>query len=370
MLRTHHLLKGITEEHQVELLCFSDAPPGNLPYRNTKVHYVSAPSFTKVHRAAALVQIMPIYPLANHSPSMSKLAQQICRSERPEVCHIDTLGMSSYVGQMRMPVVVDVMDCISLNFERLASIQTNPLRRILYRFEGAKIKRFERSVAEKAAALICCTQGDADCLKEVTGRNVLTIPNGVAAPESIEREIPRNPLILFVGLLDYSANRDALNFFGNHIWPLVLRSSPHAVFEIVGKGKHITFRDMTNVHYRGYVEDLGSAYKRASLVVAPLRSGTGVKNKVIEAMAHGVPVVATSLAAEGIGGDDGTHYLVAETAEEFAAGTLKLLSDPDLSRDVGLAARSHVCKNFDWNSSVAQLLDVYAGTRSMNSAKL
>src|SRR5262249_4091706 len=123
------------------------------------------------------------------------------------------LGMASYIRQLSIPAVVDVMDCISLNYQRLASIQSNSFRRGLYSFEALKVERFERSVSAAAAAVITCTDSDATRLKEITGRTIRTIPNGVSVPTQQCRKPSDQPVILFVGFLDYSANRDAITFF-------------------------------------------------------------------------------------------------------------------------------------------------------------
>jgi glycosyltransferase involved in cell wall biosynthesis len=358
MLRTHHLIRGVAERHRVEIVCFSNEEPV-VPYANATVKRVAPQSFTSGHRAIALLQPMPVYPLANHTRSMSDLIQTICRRERPDICHVDTLGMAGYVHELSIPVVVDLMDCVSLHYERLARIQTNPLRRALYSFERLKIVRFERKVAKSASALICCTKEDADCVKAITHRDVLTIGNGVVIPEAIPAKSPAPPVIVFLGFLEYPPNRDAVQFFGDEIWPRVLEIFPGARFEIVGKGPTVALRSMKNIRFRGYVEDLASAYGEASVMVAPIRAGSGIKNKVLEAMAYGVPVVATTLGVEGVGGTDGQHYLVADTPESFIASIQRLLSAPALSLQIGQAGREFVRRKFDWTRAVSQLLATY-----------
>src|SRR5262249_35820500 len=152
---------------------------------------------------------------------------------------------------------------------------------------------------------------DADAMKAITGKDVLIIGNGVDAPEVLHNKPPAHPVIVFLGFLEYPPNRDAIQFFGDEVWPRLLEPFPEARFEIFGKGPPVALRSMKNVNFRGYIDDLALAYNTASVFVAPIRAGGGIKNKVLEAMAHGVPVVATSLAVDGIGGTDGEHYLIA-----------------------------------------------------------
>src|SRR6185369_10614240 len=311
----------------------------NVPYANTTVHRVAHPSFTKMDRAIALLKPTPVYPLGNRSTAMSQLIRDICRSKHPDVCHIDTLGMADYARELDIPVVIDLMDCVSLHYERLARIQTSPLRRALYTFEKAKITRFEREVGGIAAALICCVKQDADAMKAITGKDVLIIGNGVDAPAALHATPPKHPVIVFLGFLEYPPNRDAIQFFGDEVWPHILKRFPSARFEIFGKGPTVALQSAKNVEFKGYVDDLALAYNTASVFVAPIRAGGGIKNKVLEAMAYGVPVVATSLAVDGIGGMDGEHYLIANDAQTFLKQTEMLLTSPGLSERVGGAGR-------------------------------
>jgi glycosyltransferase involved in cell wall biosynthesis len=367
MLRTHHFLSGITQKHAVELVCFAQSSPDEIPYPNLQIHTIPPRSFNTWDRGLSLFRKTPNYPLANESQSMARLLQQVCDASHPDICHVDTLGMASYIRQLSIPAIVDVMDCISLNYQRLAAVQSSSFRRGLYSFEALKVEQFERSVATEAAAVITCTEADAARLKEITGKTILTISNGVCVPAQRQRRPSAPPIIVFVGFLDYSANRDAITFFGNQVLPQIRRTVPDVVFEIIGKGQPVEFADMSNVVYRGYVPDLDSVYERATIVVAPLRSGSGVKNKVLEAMAHAVPLVGTAVATEGINGIPGRHYMVAQTAEEFAAGTVKLLSQPDLAQQIGAEAQIYVREQFSWPHAINKLLNLYddvSGKRS------
>jgi glycosyltransferase involved in cell wall biosynthesis len=358
MLRTHHLVRGVAEHHQFEIACFETEQP-RVPYANTTVHRVPHPSFTKIDRAMALLRPMPVYPLGNQSTAMSQLIREICRTKHPDVCHIDTLGMAGYAYELDIPAVIDLMDCVSLHYERLAKIQKSLLRRALYTFEGGKIRRFERKVAEIASALICCVKQDADAMKAITGKDVLIIGNGVDAPKVVHRLPSKHPVIVFLGFLEYPPNRDAIQFFGNEVWPDVLERFPDARFQIFGKGPHVALRNTKSVEFKGYVDDLALAYNTASIFVAPIRAGGGIKNKVLEAMAYGVPVVATSLAVDGIGGRDGEHYLLANDAQAFLQQMEKLLTSPGLLQQIGTAGRQLVQSQFDWARASKELLTVY-----------
>src|SRR5262249_55613610 len=259
----------------------------------------------------------------------------VCRVKQPDLCHVDTLGMAAYVGALNIPTLVDLMDCVSLHYKRLARIQKNPLRRALYTMEQRKIVYFERKIANQAAAVVCCTKEDADCVRAITGKDVVVIRNGVEAPKVLPPKSVPHPVIVFLGFLEYPPNRDAVEFFGDRIWPAVLNTFPRARFDVIGKGRPVVLKNMDHVDFRGYVDDLASVYKGAAVFVAPIRAGSGIKNKILEAMAHGVPVVATSLAVEGIGAHGSQHYLIADTPEAFAAQLQKVLSSPELAQCIG-----------------------------------
>ncbi len=359
MLRTHHLLKGISKHHQVDLICFADRNVENTEYPDLKVHTVRPRLFTRFDRLCGVFDPTPIYPLANINAEFADKLRELDAQGRVDLVHIDTLGMGYYAGLINAPCVIDVMDCISVNYRRLASIQSNWIKSISYGLEAIKTEQFERSVALKTQFMITCTMEDAKRLDEITGVSARIVENGIDAPVAFQKKGSPDHSLVFVGFLDYSANRDAVTFFASQVLPLVLREFPDSVFHVIGKGSPPVVDNAHAVRFRGYVDDLAGVYANASVVVAPLRSGSGIKNKVLEAMAYARPVAATPVAVEGIGATAGIHYLVENTPDGLAAGIIRLFKDASLLDTMGGSGQQYVRNKFSWNTATEKLLAIY-----------
>jgi glycosyltransferase involved in cell wall biosynthesis len=158
--------------------------------------------------------------------------------------------------------------------------------------------------------------------------------------------------------MDYPPNVDAVCWFGEEVWPLIIKDVPDAVFEIVGRNPIRAVRALESiegVHVIGEVEDVYSFVQRFRVSVSPIRIARGLQNKVLEAMAAAKPVVLTSAAACGIHADDGTHYLLADEPRGFADRVVLFLNYEGRCSQVGQAARAYVAEHHCWDREMGKL---------------
>jgi glycosyltransferase involved in cell wall biosynthesis len=179
--------------------------------------------------------------------------------------------------------------------------------------------------------------------------------------------------IVFVGSFQHDPNLDAVRWLVTEIFPLVLRERPDARLVVVGRNPpaDLVATSPQSVRFLGWVDDLAAVHARTAVSVAPLRYGAGVKGKVGDAWAHGLAVVMTRLAAEGMHVEDGVHALVADDSAGFAEAIVAILRDDDLRRRLGDAARRHVEERFGTarvRESLAEVLQA-AGARQPRRAR-
>jgi glycosyltransferase involved in cell wall biosynthesis len=177
-------------------------------------------------------------------------------------------------------------------------------------------------------------------------------------PSSRRTAKSADPKIIFVGTMNYHPNVDAVRYFVEQIFPLVRLKFPRAVFEIVGRDppKAITrLKRLDGVTVIGEVPDIRAFLIRADVSVAPMRIARGVQNKVLEAMAMGVPVVGTPAAIQGIEVHDGQEVLVGNDPEEFARQVIRLLSDAELRKTITKRAWMKMKQLYNWESVGARL---------------
>jgi glycosyltransferase involved in cell wall biosynthesis len=198
-------------------------------------------------------------------------------------------------------------------------------------------------------------------LSRCPGANIHVIPNGVDttfySPTTISEARRRagktdvKPTILFVGSMDYHANIDAVIQFSRTAWLEIAQNHPDLNFTIVGRDPtpEVLALASDRIHVTGTVDDVRPFYASAIAVVVPLRSGSGTRIKILEAMAAGVPVVSTKLGAEGIDIEDGLHFLQADTGSDIAAAVHLMASSEETRSRLSQAARELVCRTYDWS---------------------
>jgi glycosyltransferase involved in cell wall biosynthesis len=239
--------------------------------------------------------------------------------------HLATLAF----GLRGVPWMVDFDNLEGVIWERYAALRPAPLRPI-FRWAGAQIARYQSRVARAAVLTTCVSTLDAERLRRsAPGARVAVVPNAVAVPLSLPA-YDANGGFLFVGALDWMANVDGLHWFLQTAWPQLQARFPDRAFEIVGRPprRPLVFLNQPQVQVRGLLPDVEPSYARAAVAVVPLRIGGGTRIKILEAFAHGVPVVTTAVGAEGLDVVSGEHLLVADSAEGMAAAIQRLVTVP------------------------------------------
>jgi glycosyltransferase involved in cell wall biosynthesis len=237
------------------------------------------------------------------------------------------------------PLFVSVLvmhDVRARLYARAAATADSPLARRALAREAARYERFERSYCGRYDLVVTVSEDDARWVREhYSPRRLLTLPLPVDAayfaPADSRGEVPGR--IVFTGLMNHPPNADAAVFFARNVLPRVRTEIPEATFDVVGRRPTPDVQalaDLAGVRVTGEVADVRPFLASASAVVAPLRFGSGARQKILEAWGMDKAVVATSVGAEGLGARDGEHLIIGDGAAGLAAGVLGVLRDPGL----------------------------------------
>lgn len=242
---------------------------------------------------------------------------------------------------------------------RFAANCENTFKRVYASVTARKLGRYERHAAQGFDAVFVCSAEDRALLERNGTRvPVHVVPNGVdcALHERNGQDRERASLV-FVGSMDYHANISGVEYFHAQVLPLLRERHPDLVVYVVGKNPPARIRAMADTGFvvTGAVDDVRPYLHRAAVSIVPLLVGGGTRLKILEAMAAGVPVVSTSLGAEGIGAVHGRDILIGDTARSFADAVSLLLDDPAEGERLALSGREFVRQRFDW-SVVGQTL--------------
>jgi glycosyltransferase involved in cell wall biosynthesis len=231
--------------------------------------------------------------------------------------------------------------------------------RLLKAYEGRLVREFD--------AVLAVIHNDGAALREAAGEpvDIAVIPITVDTAEVTP--VARHPdadHILHIGTMYWPPNIDAVKWFVDGVYPLIRQQRPDVEFDVVGArppAELLALNDAgLGINVTGYVEDPTPYQQRAAVMVVPLLAGGGMRVKILNAMAEGIPIVSTTLGHEGIAVTPDRDILVGDTPEAFAAEVLRVLDDPDLGRQLAANGRKLMQETYDYRNACRPLDDVYA----------
>ncbi|MGA3115083.1 MAG: TIGR03087 family PEP-CTERM/XrtA system glycosyltransferase [Syntrophobacteraceae bacterium] len=305
----------------------------------------------------------------------SPMAEYIFRSE------LFDSGNGSRSKNKTPRLIMDFCDVDSDKWAQYARRSSFP-KSIVYSLENLRLAGYERIIADRFDHSVFVSEKEAELFKSKNPliNNISVIPNGVDseyfnprlshpfANESVtaSNSVGKNgcrPTLVFTGAMDYYANEDGIIWFCKQILPRIKTEIPEIKLFIVGRNpskKVMALDDAHSIRVTGCVEDIRPYYSEADVCVIPLRISRGIQNKLLEAMAMGKAVVATSNAAHGMDAIPEEHFLLSDRAEQFAEAIVTLIGDEDHRRRLGTRARDYVNANYRWSAKM-RLLDNLIG---------
>jgi polysaccharide biosynthesis protein PslH len=362
-VRLYNQIIRLADRHPITLLMFAGSADVDPDIVAACRKVVAIPRSSREAAAAALLHA-PHLPLSVglyvDRQMETALSAEVKRGDH-DLVQLQLVRMAPYLRTAAaLPVVMDLMDAAELNMRERARAAAPGVRQLL-EVEARRLGAYERAAVGRANLSLFISQRDLAYLGSPPTAYVL--PNGIE-PRSIAGIPPeRSPgRMVFSGTMSYFPNADAATWFVSEILPLVSSAVPASTFRIVGRepGPALKrFGSQPGITVTGAVPDVGIELARATVSVCPMRFGSGMQTKILEAMAAGTPVVGTSKALEGIPEDLHQFLVRADSAAEFASEVERILTDPEpaLKRAAdGLAA---IARQHTWAQSVERLEALY-----------
>ena len=394
-IRSFNEIKGLCEKHNLYLAFLVDSR-GDLKYTGELEKYCAGMDFEVITPLAQKLKSLPylLTSLPLSVPYFYSKKLQAAIDRRIKGSSIDAVvsfssPMAEYVYRSRalkdagrsVRLVMDFVDVDSDKWRMYAEKSAFPAS-VIWRREWKSLMGYEKGIGERFDSSLFVSEKEAELFRSFCpGARIEAITNGVDAEryepvrrarmERTGKGIGAN--VLFMGAMDYFPNEDAVLYFHQGVWPAVKAALPGASFSVVGsnpsKKLQALSRQDPSVIVTGYVPDTRPYLEKADVFVAPLRIARGVQNKVLEAMAAGVPVVARPEAVQGLSGYENCLEVRGDE-EGFASSVIELMKRPERRRELAAAAGKFIALNHSWEKNLGRLDEILAPGKGASVLKL
>ena len=375
-LRLYHQIRELSHAHEIILFALSDIR-------------VSPDDFAEMERYCSRIYLFPLKKTGTawrvlrawlrglplqvgyfRQPALKSRLQEIIARENPDHVYCQLIRMAGYLeGLDAPPATLDYMDAFSLGTLRRAEKASRLLSPFL-RMEARRVASWEKKVFSWFRHHTIISGQDRQVLEVESRDRIHIVPNGVDTNYFHPRpEGTQGYDLVFVGNMGYHPNIVAARFLVRAVMPLVWEVAPGVRLLIAGARPSAEVRSLAGerVSVPGWMADIRDAYAAGKVFVAPLFSGSGQQNKILEALAMGLPCITTPLVNNAIGAHPEREVLLADSAAGFASQILRLMHDTELAHALGAGGREMVCKNFSWQRSAGQLAALWQASATPSS---
>lgn len=372
-IRTYNLLKKLASKHQITLFALikDESEKAHISElekycQEVRVFKRSRTPFTLRNIVKTAFSTYPFLVIRNQALTVTGAIQEELSKKNYDLIHVETFYMMSHLPELKIPSILVEQTIEYLGYENYAKTANFFLRPIL-NIDVNKIRDWEKHYWQEADQLIVMSGEDKKFIAKELGRDdkIAVVANGVDNHwfDQVPRQKTTSPTILSVGTFKWLPNREAVDFLVNKIWPLVKKRMNQCKLKIVGNDPSQKVLDYglkdPNIEVLGQVEDIRYAFNSADLLLAPVFSGKGTRYKILEAMASSTPVVASKIAVEGLGVENGKHVLISNDANELAELTIKVLTDKKLWQKLSKNGKKFVQDRYDWQIISRKLDAIY-----------
>lgn len=365
--RLFSLCRELSRQHELQLLTYRSSPERHRAFVNdpatsgvfSRLELLPDPPAIgwwgqQWHRLHLAAHFETCYRLPGYYHSMRNRIRELCRQEKFDLIHVDLLSMAQFVDrELEIPAAIDLHDSMTLMARRVLKTQRDWRNLLAFYTHLRRIERLEAALGDTFDLILTNSVVDQQVIRGLSDRlNTMTITNGVDMDYfSPDGTSVQDDKIVFTGVMGYGPNEDAALYFANDIFPSVKAKRPNAEFWIVGSEppkKVELLARIEGVHVTGQVPDVRPYVRSAAVFVSPLRVGSGVKNKLLAAMAMKKPIVATTVSIDGLDLTDDRELLLADKPRDFADKVLRLLTDHEMAQRLGANGLARVQGQYSW----------------------
>lgn len=363
-LRLYYQLETLSRYADITLICTSDVPIEQQHFEKVKTLCSTIHAFplTKwgliLQLFTSLLSATPFQVSYFFRYAYKRKIQRILEEVQPDWIFCQLIRMSEYVKDYhKCPKTIDYMDALSKGMERRIE-ETAWWKSWFYKMESRRLRQYERKIFDYFEQQIMISEQDRNYIQHPNQKDIEIVPNGVSERFFETLPIQKDIDIVFTGNFSYAPNILAAQTLVKEILPELHKANYFPKIMLAGASPHASVKELASEHVivTGWVDDIREAYQRSHLFVAPLFIGTGLQNKVLEAMASGLPCVITPLVNNALHGSEGKNVLLAKNIHEFVEIYKRFTKETTSFNTIGNSGKEFVTLQYSWETINQKLL--------------
>ena len=370
--RSYNLIMNLSKKHEITLfsLIKDNAERKYIPEllkfcKNVRVFNRPPKPWTLHNILRTGFGTYPFLVVRNLATKQSGAIEEELSSNKYDLIHAETFYVMPHIPITNTPPILLVEQTVEyLVYKHYVTETASKLLAPLLSIDVMKLKFWERYYWKRAKKVVAMSDSDRVQMEILSpGLSIDIVPNGIDTDyfAGKKREKPDPPKVLYVGNFTWLQNIEAVELLINKVWPKIKKQVPQAKLWIVGMHMTDYIRNLksSDIDVSEGMPDIRDAYRKSTVLVTPIRGPGGTRLKILEAMASSLPVVTTTVGAEGLGVKNGKEALVEDNLEDLVASTVKILKDPMLAQKLGTSGWDFVRKNYTWDISAQKLSRIY-----------
>ena len=365
-LRLYYHLRHLSEKFEIVLISFSDSKVKKENLKHIE-SFVSKVYIFKLSKSGIIFRLLtgifsklPFQVLYFFNPALKSKIEKIITSENPDFIYNQLIRTAEYTKDLKYFKVIDYMDSFSQGMKKRITSSFFPFN-LIFKIEYKRLKKYETKVFDFFDKHIIISEQDKASFNSKISSEISVIPNGVDTDFYTPKDADKLYDIGFVGNMGYRPNILACQYLAKKVLPHVNRENGKTKMLLAGARPDYRVRVLADnsISVSGWMEDIRDAYNSIRIFASPIFTGIGQQNKILEAMSMEIPVITTSSVNNAIGALDEKDILIADASEEFIFCISKLLNDPILADQIGMAGREFILEKYNWENQKNKLFEIF-----------
>ena len=366
-LRAYYQIRELAKTNAIHLIAITEKKIDQRAYNKLQKHCHSI-KILKLSKFKIFTNLLKTF--INNKPfqvnyfytsKIQKEINTIIDEINPDHIYCQLIRTALYMkNQYKITSTLDYMDALSLGVKRRIKI-SSPLLKLILKIEHERLVRFENLAFEFFNYHTIISKTDRDNIKHPKNREIKIIPNGIDNNWLIKKEYPKEYDLVFIGNLSYVPNIQAALYIIEKIVPKLLYFYPTLKVLIAGSNPNIKLKKSGNQHIvvKGWIDDIKGAYCKGKIFFAPMTIGSGLQNKLLEAMSLKIPCITSELANKSLNGTHNVNILIGNSTDEYINHIRNCLDNEKTRNSIGNKGKEHIVSNFNWQDANQNLLNIF-----------